>query len=475
MNFQSQFKEDIVSLKKLLHRNQDEIIKKMNDLFVLEKPDVIDQEWYSNKLKVIKNQILVTANQIDKRFIVPLFIFKGSLKGDSYQKKQNFGFYSTQARIFSLLFSLLTNSRNSIIVPEKIEELYDLCLYYFHFIEEYHFEISSIEEGLYHSFKKMSYEEAQSSENIYSYQIKNRFLIDFLRDTYSDKESLQRKVQKLNMYSINKIVEYKKKFKEICSDENDGYYMIETKQLRSVIDTRLQKLVREFSSVRILDSFSPENDFIFAVNYNDFTIIDFPLMLWTCEFIDNAILWGHYEKIYFKRLFEEKDKRMFTSISEKYNKLLTHYIADHLKVMGYILPYDDGGKKPTIELKKPRKINFSGDIDVLAFSPYSKCILNIEFKNYQMSVQNENYYRGENSRVYNDNIFIKTKARGEVISKNYTLLSDYLKINQEDIKGVKNIIITTRLNFSLFAKAQSEQCLYYSWNAFYESANKHCF
>jgi len=248
--------------------------------------------------------------------------------------------------------------------------------------------------------------------------------------------------------------------------------MIENKKLSSIIDTRLQRLISEFSSSRIQDVFSPENDFIFAVNYNGYTIIDFELMLLTCKFIDSAILWGHYEKIYLKRLFEEKEKKIFTAISDKYNKLLTHYIADHLKATGYILPYDDGGKKPTIELKKPRKINISGDIDVLAYSLYSRCILNIEFKNYQMSVQKENYFRSEHNRVHNDNVFIKTKARGEIISKNYTLLSDYLKINKEDIENVKNIIITTRINFSLFAQARSQQCFYYSWNTFYESASK---
>src|SRR5690606_7363480 len=100
--------EHIRSLQKLLDRDQNEIIKKMEDIFVGEELDLINEKWYANKLKNIKNQILLTANQIDNQLIVPLFILKGNLKGKAYDDKLNFDFYSTQARIFSLLFSALS-------------------------------------------------------------------------------------------------------------------------------------------------------------------------------------------------------------------------------------------------------------------------------------------------------------------------------------------------------------------------------
>lgn len=402
----------------------------------------------------LKNKIFELSRETSLEYLYPLFIMKGYAKKQalSNQNTDNFANLSTLSRVFTIMFSEIMRNAKVYYNQSSIQELFEWVYYYLYFISS-----NIIDHNTKTSKKSISMEyytsatkELDKENCIYNYDLKNSYLKSHLKINHSDKLSLEKKVKNNNPYKLNNLLigcRYD------CSISNYEVVKFDVISFYKSQSKPNYNFIKHFSNNNISNSFDEKNDFTFALFERDKLFIDVWLLEYTYNVLNTFILWGHYNKLY-NDLFDEKLLREFAKLNKKFNKLLTYYIADILEYSGYILPYN-GQKYPTIDIKKINNINIYGDVDILAYSPITNTILNIEYKNYQMSLSNEKFYHSELKRVGDDDIFNKIEKRGNQLSENINIVKEYLSLNDKDVLHVKNYLISTRVNYSIFENNES--------------------
>ena len=213
---------------------------------------------------------------------------------------------------------------------------------------------------------------------------------------------------------------------------------------------------------------------MFCYKYNNYVYVAPDIMSFTVELIDRILGWGQYSEVltYYHLL---TDNKVIEKIKSNYNRLMTYNIADHLKAYGYILPVkkDHGREIPYIEIDafKGEKDNSRdyGDIDILFYSPYTKVMYLIEFKNYQMSVSVSGSISKDIKKAQSRNPAERSARRLDKANEN---ISEFLRkvklgVDEKDISDVKAIIHTSKPNAYYFRKeAQDGNYLYFDWISF---------
>ena len=464
---------NIKKLEKLMLENQDDIIKRI-DSNIQENEHILGEECQNKeKIAIARQRIEYISKYIEPEYIISLFIIKCNLKLRARREIDKFDLYIEQSNIFSLMYSCISNAVTlNIILPynDDVKQLYEWCIYYFYVSQKYNFKKNGLDyenDKIYNYFYKIK-KEAMFPKSMYNYDLMNEDFIKKIKEEKKDYESLLKKISNMNIFGISNVEETKKIFDKFCKFKKEGYYFFDSSVINHIINIQLKNFIIQFSNRKIRDTFSIDNALIFATKFKHLVIIDFEYMYYVHDLNEKSLLWGHYEKLS-NNIIRDKDKNILRTVNRDYNFLLNYYLADHLEENSYNLPYD-GKKYPTIGVKKIKKNKIYGDIDVLAYSPYTKNILNIEYKNYQMTVQNEYYVESEKKRVIQDKVYEKIKKREEQLRNNINDVCDLLGISSSDVSDVKSILITTRLNLCLYMEAGSEEfnCDYYAWYEFYQ-------
>ncbi|WP_346877088.1 hypothetical protein [Clostridium sp. UBA5712] len=459
-------------IEELISIEQDKIIEKIEQKVNEINNKLFKHYSYKEKINTTKEKIKEISIYIDQECAVALFIMKCNSKLRASKEKENFECYIEQSRIFSLMYSCISDAKNSNIIlqsdDENVIKLYEWCVYYFYVSQKCNLEKNNLnyeDDKIKMYFIKIK-EESMFPSSMYTYSLTNEELSKKVKEEKKDFNSLMKKVSRMNLCGISDIKETKAIFDRFCEFEREGYYFFNWVNLKHIVNRQLQKFIFQFCNINNRDTFSIDNDLIFAIQFESYGIIDFQYMYYVYDFIEKSLLWGHYEKLS-NIIIEEKYKKTIKTINRDYNWLLNYYLADHLEANGYRLPYN-GQKYPTIGIKKLKKNKVTGDIDVLVYSPFTKNILNIEYKNYQMTVQNEYYAESEQKRVIQDKVFEKIKRREEELRNNIIDVCDLLGISRNDVEDIKSIIVTTRLNLYLYMGIGKENCDYYAWYEFYQ-------
>lgn len=231
------------------------------------------------------------------------------------------------------------------------------------------------------------------------------------------------------------------------------------------LESNLKKFLLNFDVNICKSPIDSEAEFAFLYKYNDYYYIGLSVMNTSQAMIEDFISWGQYPellKYYFNRSTN-------TSILQSYNRLLTFKIADLLITNGYVLPSEKKNKTqvPMIEIQRysnnKTKCRELGDIDLAFYSPFTKTLYIIEFKNYQMMISRLKDLSSEISKFEREETSRKVIARKSYVSECIDeFISTVFRDESLDVCQVKSIVLSTKPCFYFFLNDSIEYA-YYDW------------
>lgn len=231
------------------------------------------------------------------------------------------------------------------------------------------------------------------------------------------------------------------------------------------LESKLKRFLLNFDVNICKSTTDSEAELAFLYKYNDYYYIGLSVMYSSQAIIEDFISWGQYPellKYYFKRSTS-------ANILQDYNRLLTFKIADLLLTNGYVLPSEkkNNTRVPRVEIGRYSNNNTRcrelGDVDLAFYSPFTKTLYIIEFKNYQMMISRRNDLSSEIAKVESKETIRKVIARKSYISERLDeFISIVFKGESLDVCEVKSIILSTKPCFYFFLNTSTEYD-YYDW------------
>lgn len=178
---------------------------------------------------------------------------------------------------------------------------------------------------------------------------------------------------------------------------------------------------------------------------------------------------GHYIEYFMPEL---QNNNVVQQAQKKLSTYLSYVVADKLFSKNFILPMSKTSKKlgghlvPRAEIDKivingVNILREVGDIDVLALNKTKDQIILFEFKHYKPAIGNKDLIGKDKSKIENEEIIRKIKARDEVIKSNVKEISEYFDWNSSVSYSIRSILITSRPNF--YAINSISDIEYYTW------------
>ena len=423
-----------------------------------------------------------------------LFIMRNDIKhhiyGSVYMPKVYFNYltnwYIVIDKCFFLAFDYL--SKNTIVKPcILIDDRRLVEQFYFTVLREIEKDIDKenntdknqprLTKQEADSFYNRSLEISSMHNDLNTYKIKDTVLVDHLNDNNltSDKIFQSANTAVNDIYYKGVACDIITELQRYCQKNKYGIFKLDKKYYHNS-KAKTAAFLDNFSADTSNMDYSDVFNFVFCYKYKNYVYVAPDVMCFTVECIDRFLGWGQYKNV-LEHYHLLKDNKVFERIKSNYNQLMTYNIADHLKACGYILPVkkDHGRNIPYIEIDafKGKKDNSRdyGDIDILFYSPYTKVLYLIEFKNYQMSVSNSGSISKDIAKAIDRDPSERSSRRLNKVKENIPefLGKVKLKIDEKEISEVKAIILTSKPNAYYFRKeAKNGSYLYFDWISFQE-------
>lgn len=183
---------------------------------------------------------------------------------------------------------------------------------------------------------------------------------------------------------------------------------------------------------------------------------------------------GHYIEYFMPAL---QNNNIVQQAQKKLSTYLSYVVADKLFSKGFILPMSKTRKKlggqlvPRAEIDKilidgVNILREVGDIDVLALDKTKDQIILFEFKHYKPAIGNKDLIAKDKSKIEDEEIIRKIKAREEVIKNNVKEISEYFCWDSSVSYSIRSVLITSRPNF--YACNNIGYIEYYTWTKLME-------
>lgn len=484
-----------------------ESIEKILDVFglIISKLSTIDQNNYEHHhllynpssttkdYKTIQEKIVdILHKHLDRLsniqiFCAALFITRGCAKERMYN--QDLGLFTFIFKAINILFfisekhnKLKSDFSNDISENKIIYVLFELS--YIYVINLSNCNQHMCEDKACDNYYIAIKDRSERMGDMHSYKIRHQDLLLYLRSEGLNNSTISNKIlSELDGY-ISKNNNQTKCMRNILMklsiSSTDNITVIIKNPDYHLLDSKTKKFLEIFEAKRCKEPFDNESELIFTYITDKYTIISLFMVQITQELIEAFSSWGQYESLvgYFFDL-----TRNYTKIKSKYNKLMTYKIADLLFSNKYILPLSHIGPKnkklciPQIELKNYSELrksgNDPGDIDVLFYSPHTKILYVLEYKNYEMYISGQTCYMADAEKVEDKNIIKKHMCRKFLIEQSLDVIREkFFKNIWIEAKKVTPIVLTTKPNFYQYSHDIAE-VLFMDWIVFKEEAELH--
>jgi hypothetical protein len=454
---------------------------------LLEDTEILKEEYLRKKEKIL-SKMLELCGEVKylEEFRIALFSWRGTSKILMY--KNDMQYYSSIFKICNKVFIVACNVKNDLqkvkndisLEQDIIKNIMRLAYVYFYNMCRLNELMVNIDKEKIDVFYKRLSEVSDIKGDMHSYKIR----LDDLR-----KYLISQKIDDISYSNnMNKAIgqEYYSEFcyKHDCRSRGvlernnlniaeDDMIIIEKTKL-TLINEKLASFITLFSANNHKEIEIDENELVFSYfGENEKVYISKQLLNNTQEIIKKFADMCQYVKLvnYYYRIDKIKANK------NSYDKGMTYKIADWLCIHKYILPYEIktiNGQKlhiPRVELQKiVKSVNTKelGDIDVLFYSPYTKILYNLEYKNYQMLVTEEGDLHKEIQKVFEDKVVEKSLRRQQFVNDNLQEITEkFFKLNKTDINSIETIILTTKPNLYFYV-FENIDYKYYEWNEFKE-------
>lgn len=457
----------------------------VNSYYFLMKPQCTTYDYIVLKYKII-NEMLEMCKQISniEAFILALFGFKSGTKICMYNNRIEFTIdFKICNKVLCAAYNILKNGNCYEYVYkseyEKVQYLFNLAYIYYVNMNTYnHLLLVKYNKNNVEVFEDKLWKVSTVKDDMNSYNIKNKDIkyylevkkmndIIFQKNMY--KSLNERYVSEMEVTLLDtaliSILNQKNQ-----STPNDDIIVISKKDYEKINSGKFKQFLDIFSINKHSEMDRDENELAFAYFDTGYVYCSKIMMRLAQELIEKFLKWCQYENLmcYYYNIKKIKENKNY------YNKIMTYKIADRLLLSQYVLPMEKktiNNKKlilPRVEIKKPLKSkspNDLGDYDVLFYSPHTRILYSLEYKNYQMLITEEGCFGKEIEKVEKDNVVSQALKREKYLLKNLDSIKNNLFLEKIDIKEVKTIILTTKPNLYFYVN-RSDDYLYYEWNEF---------